>query len=54
MAGVHFSVREPHDLSVGCRTVAAARCCDAESYVTGISNTSRVTHRGRISVELPD
>ena len=40
---VYFMVREPHHSSVGCRTVAAACCCDAESYATRISNTSRVT-----------
>ena len=34
--------------------VAAACCCDAESYATGVSNTSRVTHGGQVSVELPD
>ena len=26
-----------------CQTVVAACCCDAESYATGISNSSRVT-----------
>ena len=31
-------IREAHHLSVGCYTVAAACCCDAESYATGISN----------------
>ena len=40
--------------SVSCYAVAAAHCCDAESYATGISNTSRITHRGQVSVELPD
>ena len=29
-------------------------CCDAESYASGISHTSRVTHGGQVSVELPD
>ena len=47
-------VREPYHLSVNCHTVAAACCCDAESYATGISNTSRVTHGGQASVELPE
>ena len=32
--------------SVGCHIVAAACCCDAESYVTDISNT---THDGQVS-----
>ena len=32
--------------------VAAAGCCDAESYDTGISNTSRVTHGGQVSGEF--
>ncbi|MCO6060816.1 hypothetical protein NG726_29765, partial [Pseudomonas sp. MOB-449] len=31
-----------------------ACCCDAGSYATGISNTSRVTHGGQVSAELPD
>ena len=54
-AWVCFLVREPHHPSVGCHTVVAACCCcDAESYATGISNTSRVTHGGQVSVKLPD
>ena len=40
--------------SAGCHTVAAVCGCDAESHATGISNTSRVTHGGRVSSELPD
>ena len=55
MAQVPFLVREPHHLSVcWLHTVAAACCCDAESYATGISHTSRVTHGGQFSLELPD
>ena len=34
MAQVRFPVREPHHPSVSCQTVAAACCCDAESYAT--------------------
>ena len=49
-----FPVREPHHPSVGCHTVVAACCCGAESYVTGISNTGRVTNGGLVSAELPD
>ena len=37
-----------------CRTVVAASYCNAESYTTGISNTSRVTHGGQFSAELPN
>ena len=51
---VGFLVREPHRPSGGCHTVAAACHCDAESYATGISNTTRVTHGGQISAELLD
>ena len=51
---VHFPVREPHHLSLSCHTAAAACCCDAETYATVISNTSRVTHGGQVSVALPD
>ena len=40
-------------LPVGCHPVAAACCCDAESSATGISNTSRGTHGGQFSAELP-
>ena len=29
-------------------------CCDAESDATGISNSSRVSHGGQVSAELPD
>ena len=29
-------------------------CCDAKIYGTGISNISRVTHSGQVSVEFPD
>ena len=39
---------------VGCHTVVAACCCDAESYATRVSKTSRVTPGGQVSVELPD
>ena len=53
-ARVHFLVREPHHPSVGYHTVASACCCDAESRATDVSYTSRVTHGGQISVELPD
>ena len=53
-AQVHFSVKEPHYLSVGCYTVAAVRCCDTESYATGISNTSRLTHGRQVSARLLD
>ena len=35
---VCFLIREQHHPSVGCHTVAALCCCDAESYATGISN----------------
>ena len=35
-----FPSRGTTPLSVGCHTVAAACCCDTESYATGISNTS--------------
>ena len=54
MTWVHFPVRGPHHLSVGCHTVVVVCCCDAESYATGISNTSRVTHGGQVSAELSD
>ena len=53
-AQVHFLIREPHHLSVGCRTVVAVCFGDAESYATGVSNTNRVTHVGQVSAELPD
>ena len=36
---------------MGCHTVAAAYRCDAESYATGISNTSRVTYGEQASAE---
>ena len=49
-----FLVREQLCPSVGCHPVAAACCCDAESYAMGISNSSRVTHGTQVSVELPD
>ena len=49
-----FPVREPHHSSVTCHTVAAACCCAAESCATGISNTSRVTQGGQVSLELSD
>ena len=52
-AWVHFPVREPCHPTVGCHTVAAVCCHDVESYATGISNTSRVTYGGQISVKLP-
>ena len=29
-------------------------CCDVETYATGVSYTSRVSHGGQCSVELPD
>ena len=48
VAGVHFPVREPQHL------VAAPCCHDGESYATNISNTSRFTHGGQVSAELPD
>ena len=38
---------------VGGHTVMADCCYDAESYA-GISNTSRITHGGQVSVDLPD
>ena len=41
-----FPARESHHPSAGCHTVVALCCCDAESYATSISNTSRVTHGG--------
>ena len=53
-SGVCFPVREPHDPSVCCHTGEAVCCCEAENYATGISNTSRVPHGGRVSAELPD
>ena len=40
--------------SVSCHSVAAACCCDAESYATSISDTDRVTYGQQFSVELPD
>ena len=52
-AQVHFLIKEPYHLSVGCDTVAAVCCCDAESYATSISDTSSVTHDGQVSAELP-
>ena len=54
VAQVHLQVREPDHLSVSCHMVVAACCCDAESYATGISNTSRISHGGQVSAELPD
>ena len=49
VARICFPVREPHHPSVGvCHTVAAVCCYDAESYATGLSNTSRVTLGGQI------
>ena len=53
-AWVRFLVREPYHPSVTCRTMVTACCCDAESYATRISNTSRVPHGGQVSVKLPD
>ena len=47
-------VRDHAHPSVGCHTVAALCCCVAESYATGISNTSRVTPGTQVSVELSD
>ena len=41
----------PHHPSV---VVTLRQLCVAESSATGISNTSRVTHGGQASVELPD
>ena len=49
-----FPNRGATHLSVGCHTVVAACCCDAESNASGISNTTRVTHGEQVSVELPD
>ena len=40
--------------STDCHTVAVVCCSDAESYATKISNISRVTHSGQVSVKLPD
>ena len=40
--------------TVGCHSVVAAYCCDAESCATGISNSSRVTRGGQVSAELPE
>ena len=48
-----FSTLGTTPQSVSCHTVAAACCCDTESYACRISNTSRVPHGGQIS-ELPD
>ena len=53
-AWVRFLVREPHSPSVCCHTMVAVCCRDAESYATGVSNRSRVSHGGQVSVELPD
>ena len=53
-APVCFPVREPHHPFVGCHTLAAASCYDAESYVIGISHTSRVTHGGQFSAVFTD
>lgn len=50
---VHLLVREPCHPSIDCHTVVAAGYCDAESYATAISDTSRVTHGGQVSAELP-
>ena len=41
-------------LTLGCHTLVVACFCDAQSYATGISNTSRVTHGGQGLAELPD
>ena len=38
--------------SVGCHTVVSACCCDAESYATGISNTSRLIHGPKSSIHF--
>ena len=46
--------RPLHSPSDDCHTVQAACCCVAGSYATGTSNTSRVTHGGQVSMELPD
>ena len=54
LSEVYFPVMEPQHQAVGCHTVAAACCCDAENRATGISNTSRVSHGGQVSVELRD
>ena len=54
VAQVSFPVRDPHHPPFGCQTVAVHCCYDAESYATRISNTSKVTHGGQVSVELPD
>ena len=51
---IHFPVRGPHCPSVGCHTMSAMCCCDAESSATGISNASRVTRGGQVSAEHPD
>ena len=40
--------------SVSCHTVAAVCSYDAESYATGMSNTSRVIHSGQVSAEFSD
>ena len=53
-ARVPVPVREPHSPSVSCHTMVVACCYDADSYATRISNTSRVTHGGQVSMELPD
>ena len=53
-ARVHFPTSEHHHLSVGCHTVAAACCGDAEIYTTSISNTGRVAHGRQVSEKLPD
>ena len=51
---VSWSGNDTSPLSFGYHTVAAACCGDAESYATSISNTSRVTHGGQVSEELPE
>ena len=54
MVWVRVLVREPQHPSAICHTVAAVCCCEAESSANGISDTSRVTHGGQVSGELPD
>ena len=54
VAWVRFPVRETQHTSVGCHAAAVVCGYDAESYATGISNTSRVTRGGQDLVEHPD
>ena len=49
-----MSLSENPPPSVSCHAVEAECSCDADSSATKISNTSRATHGGQVSAELPD